>query len=567
MALAVLLALTMAAAPDAGVAEPVFPGSDSDPALKAELDRALALRRQAKPDEALALLESIRTRALAVNRPEFATRALHRRGEVLNAFGRVADSEAAFRTAYSEAEKRDDAWAMGRAAHELGSLLQDPAGAEWRLKAVVAQRKAKDYEGLQRTSWGMADRFLSDKRPLDATAPLADYVEASEALGDHAAAVKASFRLSEILLEHGERTATPSTIERGCRYLGKSVAAKTSRACASERAVRLCGPYIPREVHSHAARAAPKRSRVDHEHADAPRQRLSSIRIPPGRSQNRKGLRGRSSRRRRRRSRGRKAASRVPRLPSGCSGRARCHQATGRTVRRRRRSRALRRVWPGEEAMTPRRPPLVAAIAVLSCASPAQAFNVYLEGPRGERCLEWSRSLEAADFARTEGLALTDAERRAWASDRANRAAQLCKDLVVFRSCGHGKKCGPLSPEDLSLPAGFVEGMGITEKDLAAWRTAEAAGAQFVYPRSAVREKLMHRADSKCSAEPDGIGSEGDWVWCRPNYSDGPLVTYKRRFLRGGVIATALVGCLGLTGLLVLGWNTGRRDRAKNKNK
>ncbi|HEY3447888.1 MAG TPA: hypothetical protein VGK67_16145 [Myxococcales bacterium] len=206
--------------------------------------------------------------------------------------------------------------------------------------------------------------------------------------------------------------------------------------------------------------------------------------------------------------------------------------------------------------------PVTAAIAgLLGVSSPAWGTNVVFEGELADRCLEWSKEYEARELERTEGLALPEDEAAAWAKARGAKVAELCKAISVYRRCGGAcGKCPALaSGAELNLPSGFLEGVGLSEADLLAWGKAESAGAEEVYVRSAPRERFLRNpAISKCSPEPDAIGSEGEWIWCRPSSRDDPNLQLKRMLVRGGAIGGSLVGLVGLTALLVVGRRSGR---------
>ncbi|HEY3447887.1 MAG TPA: tetratricopeptide repeat protein [Myxococcales bacterium] len=263
MPLAVLLALALTAStssePDAGAAdadvgEPAFLGAEADPELIAELGRALALRRQGKPLDALEVLDAVRKQALADKHPEIATRALHRRAEVLNALHRGTEAEAAYREAYSQAEKRGDLWTMARAAHDLGAMSSGKSGFEWVGKSLEARRKSKDLDGLRKAAWKFAEESRPREQMKDIVPLYEEAIRAAEELSDTKNVWQMSLEASSVLLENAESTRAPGTLEKGRAFLGKAIVAYDADGHTHDLPT-LCANVIARDGSLHKKRS------------------------------------------------------------------------------------------------------------------------------------------------------------------------------------------------------------------------------------------------------------------------------------------------------------------------
>ena len=226
MVFGLLLALAVSAAnsasagsPDAGVPASSFPGAEKSPALTAEIDRALALRREGRQDEGLRVLEAVRTQALAEQRPEVATNALNRRGDLLHDLRRNDEARAAYLEAYGEAQQRSDFWSMGRAAHDLALLGDyeslDPSSVEWFGKALEARRKAKDFAGMRVTANNLATAYNHAGRTDEAVPFYEEGIQAAESMADDGNALKMHLHLANLLLAKGERLADEATLAQG----------------------------------------------------------------------------------------------------------------------------------------------------------------------------------------------------------------------------------------------------------------------------------------------------------------------------------------------------------------
>lgn len=247
--LAALLAVALAAAPaidagspDAGFAPSVFPGSDADPALTAEIDRALALRREYRHLEALEALDSVRKQALQQQRLPIATNALNRRGDVLHDLRRDAEAEDAYQEAYEESEKRGDAWAMGRAAHDLallsGVYSPDAKALEWFKKALEARRKARDYAGIRVTAHNLANAYRDEGDLATAEPYYEEAIQAAETIKDTYNQGRMSLLYANLLLETGEKRGDRQLLEKGRTWLSKAIVAIDAQGLDASR---LCG--------------------------------------------------------------------------------------------------------------------------------------------------------------------------------------------------------------------------------------------------------------------------------------------------------------------------------------
>lgn len=167
--------------------------------LEAGIEQALKLRAERRQDEGIALLDQVRTDALAAGEAKVATRALNRRGDLLHDLSRDAEAREAYLGAVNEAEARQDFSAVGRAAHDLALLGEETEC--WYLKALEARRKAGDRPGIRTTANNLGSLYFFAGRDEESRAMYLEAMAAAQADGDHASVCREQANLALLVFD------------------------------------------------------------------------------------------------------------------------------------------------------------------------------------------------------------------------------------------------------------------------------------------------------------------------------------------------------------------------------